>query len=107
MTYDNISIALLQEIWLKENEPFSFKGYQLVSKCRPEGYGGVGILIRQELAYKRLDLPDFDALEVVGIRITKGFNSIHLISAYLSPVRRFANEDRSFLEKLFLFLEEL
>lgn len=51
-----IELACLQEIWLKPEETFNIKGYNFVSKRRTEGYGGVGLLLRDDIEYEELNI---------------------------------------------------
>ncbi|XP_062542480.1 uncharacterized protein LOC134210451 [Armigeres subalbatus] len=68
---------------LAQREHFRMKNFELASKRRPEGYGGVGILIQQGMEFKNIRMPDFIILEAVGVKISNGGDPVNLISAYL------------------------
>lgn len=101
LVLNEINAVLVQELWLREGEPFQLKNYKLVSKRRKEGYGGVGILLQEELQYEVLDIPDLGPVEAVGVRITGGFDPISLFSVYLPPNSRLTNEAKEGIENLF------
>lgn len=59
-------------------------------RIRLSGY--TDTLIHKEIGYEELKFPDFDVLEVVGVKITKGFDPfdpVYLIS--LSTYRQSEN----------------
>lgn len=107
LVLNEINAVLVQELWLREGEPFQLKNYKLVSKRRKEGYGGVEILLQEERQYEVLDIPDLGPVEAVGVRITGGFDPISLFSVYLPPNSRLTNEAKEGIENLFRLLEVL
>lgn len=107
LTENSINLALLQENWLKKDEPFRIAHYRLESTRRNQGYGGVGILIHESLDYEILDLGDFLPIEVVGIKIVKGFNPISLISVYVPPGHTLSGETKTKIQELFQVAEHI
>ncbi|XP_058811031.1 uncharacterized protein LOC131675919 [Topomyia yanbarensis] len=107
---NDISVALLQEIWLKEQEQVVIKKYNFVSKRREGGYGGVGILLRKGIQYKNLKLPNFGPLEAVGVEINQSVGhqvkTINLLSVYLPPGNNLT-ETKKALQDIFTYLESL
>lgn len=104
LVLNKINAALLQEIWLKKDEPFRIKNFNFITKRRKEGYGGVGILLEDTMQYEELDLPDVGPVEAVGVKILSGFDPINLISVYLPPTSRMTDEVKAGISKLFEFL---
>lgn len=107
MTSNNYKIAILQEIWLRENENFIFKAHRMISKRRAEGYGGVGILVHEDLDFDELALPNLRKLEAVGLKITRGFDQLNIISAYFPPSSGSNGDFRQDMVTFFKFLEDL
>ncbi|XP_055594461.1 uncharacterized protein LOC129745417 isoform X1 [Uranotaenia lowii] len=110
MKKNDVDIAILQEIWLKRSENFQMKDFELISKCREEGYGGVGVLVRQGLNYQVLKTPEIFPIEMVGItiKLNKGnLKIMNVISIYLPPGGSLNTELKSKFERLFSFLENL
>lgn len=106
---NEIQIALLQELWLKNNEPFTMKNFELISRRREAGYGGVGVLIRQDLPSKEIDFPDLIPIEVVGVTVEQlaGFGKLNFISAYWPPSGNLTNDTKGKVEQLFAFIDGL
>lgn len=73
------------------------------SSRQPDGYGGVGILIADELVAEDVELPEFDVSEVVGVRIKRGFQQLNLFTAYLPPTRGPSSAARKEMASFFLF----
>lgn len=46
-----IDVALICETWLKDNN-ILFKNFNLICMNRNDGYGGVAILVRTNIAYQ-------------------------------------------------------
>ena len=111
LTKANIDICTINETWLtKENEKLvSVKNYDFISAVRnsPKHGGGVGILIKQNLKYKKR--PDINKghastlLEIVAIEIETHGKNIIVCSVYRPP-----NTDASeFLKEFECFLSSL
>lgn len=101
---NSVSVVLLQEIWLRKDEEFKFAKYRFESKRRSQGYGGVGILLHQSLDYQKLTFDDLSPIEVVGVKIIKGFDPITLISIYVPAGQELCGEA---IRKLKVFFEEI
>lgn len=102
LNQDQIEIACLQEIWLKPKENFRIKGYNFAGKRREEGYGGVGILLREDVEYEEVRMRSFHPLEVIGVKITNMQFPLLVFSVYAPPDTNLTKE----LEKnLVEFLE--
>lgn len=106
LSQNQIEIAILQEIWLKEGEPFILKNYNLISKRRTGGFGGVEILLLHDITYEEVELPDIAPIEAVAVRL-KESTQINFVSVYLPPANRLTEEICTNLQRLFQFLNEL
>lgn len=77
-----IQIATITETWLSFNDIFNISGYSIIRCDRFDGYGGVAILIRNDIPYKELSITfnpiDFQ-LAAVNI------NGISIVAIYLTP----------------------
>lgn len=80
-----IDIAILSEIWIKSDESFNFTGYKFVKKCRDKGYGGVGLLISNEIAYSVISLPQLHPIEAIAIKTINTKDTLMIISVYIPP----------------------
>lgn len=98
----NIHIFLIQETWLKPDEKYKFLNYKFAKNCRPDGYGGTGILIHPTLIYEDINLTDID-LELTAIKIKNTKQPIIFISTYIPPDTPIS-EIKEPLEKLFHFI---
>lgn len=77
--YEPVAFAL-SETWLKPGYSFTFKGYRTVREDRPDGYGGVAIMIREPISFSQITLPQHNVdFSIVAINI---FN-ISLVSVYI------------------------
>nr|CAH7721985.1 unnamed protein product [Callosobruchus chinensis] len=86
ITNHELDIIILSETWLKENYTFKIKGFNIVEKCRNNtGYGGVAILISQELDYKEVNLTRNinSNIEICAAQIQN--SQINFISVYKPP----------------------
>lgn len=104
---NDVGIAILQEIWLKKDEHFRIANYRMESKRRNEGYGGVAVLVREDLQYEKVDLGCFLPVEVVAIKLTKGADPITIISVYVPPDRHSLQEIKEKIRLLFDEIEDL
>lgn len=107
MKENEIGIALLQEIWLKKDEYFRISNYRMESKRRNEGYGGVAVLVREDIHYERVELGCFLPVEVVAVKIKKNFDPITCISVYVPPDRNLLQETKEKIKMLFEEIEDL
>ncbi|XP_025262523.1 uncharacterized protein LOC109610335 isoform X2 [Camponotus floridanus] len=77
-----------QQTWLKPNDQFSFKGFDIIRKDRLHGRGGgVLILVKSNLKYSILNnIPDCQGnLEVCGIELFLKQGKMSIISLYRPP----------------------
>lgn len=103
LTTKNIHIFLIQEIWIKETEKYKFLNYSFFKKCRPDGYGGSGILTHPTLQAEEITIPNVD-LELVAVKIKNIKNPTIFISMYIPPDTTI--EDlKTPLENLFKFIQ--
>lgn len=74
-------IICLQETWLKQTSIFKISGFSCLRADRPDGYGGVAILVKNSLSYSLLSLPSFsNDLSVIAVSV----NNICFVSIYFS-----------------------
>ena len=97
---NNIDIAILQEIWIKPNEDYKFPGYNFTKSLRINGYGGVGILIKNEIKYEEVKLPKLEPIEAIAIKTLNTKTEIIIISIYIPPVPINNNDIKEPLKKL-------
>ena len=78
---------LLSETWLKPVQNFRFSGFKLYRKDRPDGYGGVAILIKNHIRHKLIILnsSNFD-FECIGIEVEVNQTlTVSFLSIYAPP----------------------
>ncbi|XP_058816001.1 uncharacterized protein LOC131679311 [Topomyia yanbarensis] len=75
------------------------------SNRRNAGYGGVAILIREDVQYELVDMGCFLPVEVVAVKIKNNFDPITLISVYVPPDRDQIQEVKEKIRKLFDAME--
>jgi hypothetical protein len=85
MISDNIDIVLLTETLLTKKINIRKYGLTFYRLDRPSNGGGVAIVIRDNIAHRKFEIPITNSLEVVAIEI-KIRNCLHIIaSAYKPP----------------------
>lgn len=104
---NEIHVALLQEIWLKKNEHFRLARYRMASQRRNEGWGGVGILVHESLEFEEIRMPHMLPVEVIGVKIIKGFDPGTFVSVYVPPNRELHKECVDKIKALFDTLEDM
>jgi hypothetical protein len=103
---NNISILCLTETKLDPNDTLlSIPGYKLLRKDRQRGGGGVAILIRNDIAFKIIDVQGVETteskLEILTIQIqVRKYKSL-LISTVYRPKFQVSNNDILTLEHFF------
>lgn len=100
-----IDIAFLSEIWLKPTEDFNFPGYNFPKQTRDKGYGGVGLLIKKEINFKILKLPDIQPIEAIAIKTLNTSIPYLLISIYIPPNPINNNQIKHPIELLLNFID--
>ncbi|CAF4794466.1 unnamed protein product [Pieris macdunnoughi] len=98
-------VSTLSETWLRPELIFRIPGYVILRQDWPDGYGGVAIVIKNNLPYSLFPLPSFgDDLSVIAAIV----NKICIVSIYFSRpnVNIFShlNQLFSILPKPFLVL---
>lgn len=78
-------MALLSEIWLKNEETVFMKNYNVFSNKREDGYGGVSILVKKNLIAKPKIISDLEPLEVIEVSIMNIPTLLKFVSIYLPP----------------------
>lgn len=82
---NNIDVSLICETWLNNSDNLQFKGYTLNTENRPDGYGGVAILVKNNIVHKpkasRSSLP----IEIIEIETYNLKTNINLVSIYIPP----------------------
>lgn len=72
-------LVCLQETWLRKESLFKMPGYVCLREDRPDGYGGVAILIKNSMSFTSVSLPvHSDSLSILAVIV----NSICFISLY-------------------------
>ena len=67
---NQIHIALISETWLKVGSTFSLSGYNVCRMDRDDGYGGVAILIKNDVSYKQLNnITTLPGVECIGVTL--------------------------------------
>lgn len=81
----NPDIIVLSETWLKPHNNFKINSYNLIQKCRVNGKGGVGILVKQNINYNIIDINyNFNKnIEICSIKLSD--NNVNIISIYKPP----------------------
>lgn len=85
LTKNKVDIAILSEIWLKPDEDIKFNGYNFPKITRSKGYGGVGLLVKNDLAFTEIKLPELNPIEVIAIKILNTIEPIIIFSVYIPP----------------------
>ena len=114
------SIVFLQETWLKENRSnvtAMVKEYDYIllhnirKNRKKESGGGVGIMLKRDIKYKRLKHKQFSSFEHIIVKVMLGNNkSVLLISIYrvlFTPVTVFLEEMVTLLEYLTAMKEDV
>lgn len=88
----------LSETWLKPEFPFRISGFVTVRNDRPDGYGGVAILISKTFSYKVFPLPLLsNGINAIAVIV----NNICIISVYIPhPSYSIYNEFKQLLSVL-------
>ena len=81
---NGISAALICETWLK-NTIIKFRNYNLISKNRTDGYGGVAILIKKNIPFDSIIQNNYDPIETLETVISWDEKQIKLITIYINP----------------------
>lgn len=91
----NIQIAIISETWLK-NDNIKFKNYNLLTKNRDDGYGGVAILIKKDVKFKPILQNNYHPIETIETEIEWNNKIIKIISIYINPKTKLEDSKRYF-----------
>lgn len=69
---------------MKPNEKITFSNYNIFTKNRDDGYGGVAILTKKNLIAKEIQSNDLNPIEFIEVQIKKN-NLDHIFSAIYIP----------------------
>lgn len=81
---EDIDIGILCETWLKPNEVFRIKNYNIFMNNRDDGYGGVAIITKQKLNANKINI-EFNHIEAIEVKISIKNISYSFISVYIPP----------------------
>jgi len=83
LTRENIDVALITETWLKPQSSFFHRDFNCIRSDRVDGnHGGVAIVIRKDIEYKRLVQIKTSIIENVGISLNLDGRVFNIFSAY-------------------------
>ncbi|KAJ8965108.1 hypothetical protein NQ314_004332 [Rhamnusium bicolor] len=76
-----------EETWLKPEIKISFPGYHIIRNDRPNGKGGVAVLVASHLTYQTLTFDNLNGTnpELCGVKILFNNNWLHLLTIYRPP----------------------
>lgn len=106
LTKEIVDIAILSEIWLKPEENYNFPGYKCLKEVRPNVYGGVGFLIKNEIAIKEFELPLLNPIEAIAIETLNTIPTMLIISIYIPPMPVNNNDIKKPLKQLLNLIEQ-
>lgn len=106
----DIDVAILCETWIKPNEIINIKNYNLFTKNRDDGFGGVAICVKQRLVAKETII-DYNPIEFLEVKIEINNLIYTFISLYIPPniaitnihnkfeaiIKKYENTDRTFI----------
>lgn len=96
---NNIDAGLVCETWLKDSN-IQFKNYNIITRNRSDGYGGVAIIIRKDLNFDNIIQSNYDPIETIETQITWDNKQIKLISIYVNPRTKLAEIETQFQKLL-------
>lgn len=85
ITEENIDIGIFCETWCKNTDNIKFPNYNLFLNNRPDGYGGVGVLVKDIFHSSTLLLNNYLPIEAILVEISHQNFSIKVISIYIPP----------------------
>lgn len=89
---NNINVALISETWFKSDTYYNFYRFNTLRSDRPDGKGGVAILVKNNLRYKELNLPNIHNMSCKGITIlAKNNEQLNIVSVYIKPRTRISS----------------
>lgn len=98
LNQNNFDAALLSETWLEDNSSTSMRNYNFIGRFRDDGYGGVGIYLKNNIRFSiNRMVTNCEAISVTTRNLAKNFN---LVSLYLPH-----DEVQSEIDKIMKFFE--
>jgi hypothetical protein len=92
---EKIDIALISETWLKPNYSFFHCDFEVIRSDRTTGeHGGVAIVVRKNIQFKRLASLKTKVIENVGVSLMVNNKILHFYSVYFP-----GSSNRTVLEK--------
>lgn len=85
---NDVDICLIQETLLPKKHQRTMKGYRFIGEERKLGGGGVAILIKNKLRYRKLEYRNVltnSSIEIVGIEVIHMDFRLKFISIYIPP----------------------
>lgn len=91
----NVNIASLSETWFKPGSQVTFSGYNLVRKDRPDGRGGVALLIKNNLKFSHVSISTNTAnIAYIAAKIFLYNNTyLTIVSLYIKPNTRISKTE--------------
>jgi ribonuclease HI len=85
LSHNDIDIAIIAELWLSPVIRYSVSGYSFIHSPRRDGYGGCGVLVKNNLFHEdltlSLDHPQ-PGTQVCGAKIFYGSQCVNILSVY-------------------------
>lgn len=88
----DIHIYLASEIWLKPDEVFFLKNYTIIDNRRNDGYAGAAILFKNNITFKKYDLPELELINATAATTVNLQKNITFISVYVPAKKKNLNE---------------
>jgi Exonuclease III len=85
MQSQKIPIALISETHLRLDEKFSTRNFISYRYDRQNRGGGVAVIIHKSIKHNKIQLPQLNRLEAVGIQITVNRKKLNIIAGYNPP----------------------
>ncbi|MEW8547197.1 MAG: endonuclease/exonuclease/phosphatase family protein, partial [Candidatus Thiodiazotropha sp.] len=84
---NNIGILCLSETWESETNPVNFQNWEVFSKSREGGHGGVAILVKpsKDFLVQKVNNVDFGSLEAVCVKVNTKTHEIVILNVYIPP----------------------
>lgn len=102
---NKFNIAVISETHGNQNQNINVSNFDVYIKCRDVNvWGGVAVLIRNDLRSKPIVVPTFVHIEIIGRFIE--CNEINLLSVYIPPGKP-SDEIKYDIEDLFEFVDTL
>lgn len=81
---ENVDVGIFCETWIKPNEEVKISSYNVFSKTRDDGYGGVAIVTKTNLNAVEINT-DFNPVESIEVKINIKNVDYSFLSLYIPP----------------------